>query len=424
MLLLCLLLLNASWLVQIAESAPNVHVRADGDDVLCSGLVDAPASEAPDCAKQTIAAGLALVDSPGIVFIGAGTYFENLTITKNVTLYGSGVDWTLINGNGADRTVVVNPGINVSIENLSVENGLAALGNGGGIQNMGTLTLEICAVRNNVAHTGGGIANWGTLTINDCDIYGNNATTDLGGGGGVYNTGDLTITDSSIYQNHTDVPINTDGGGIFNGGASGTSMLLQRVSIYENTAYRYGGGIKDQTEGTSTLQNVTIYNNSSQDGTGVSTASSGSMTINNSTIAGNNSSIGTGAGLHVFADLSIGNSIIAGNNGMQCSGQVATYLTSLGSNLSTDSTCLFMSSGDQEEVDPLLGPFEANGGQTRTMALLPGSPAIDAGDNPSCQATDQRGWDRPIDGDLDGTATCDIGAYEGTIDLFLPLIMR
>ena len=57
-------------------------------------------------------------------------------------------------------------------------------------------------------------------------------------------------------------------------------------------------------------------------------------------------------------------------------------------------------------ADPLLGSLQDNGGFTQTMALLPGSPAIDAGDNANCPATDQRGVTRP-----QGSG-CDIGAYE------------
>jgi len=62
-------------------------------------------------------------------------------------------------------------------------------------------------------------------------------------------------------------------------------------------------------------------------------------------------------------------------------------------------------------TDPLLEPLGDNGGPTQTHALKPNSPAIDAG-NPACEVTDQRGVIRPIDGDGDGTALCDIGAFE------------
>ncbi|MFI5365938.1 MAG: choice-of-anchor Q domain-containing protein [Candidatus Binatia bacterium] len=68
-------------------------------------------------------------------------------------------------------------------------------------------------------------------------------------------------------------------------------------------------------------------------------------------------------------------------------------------------------------VDPHLGPLQNNGGPTQTMALLPGSPAIDAGDPNGCTdaagnvlATDQRGAPRSVPGDT----RCDIGAYEAT----------
>jgi hypothetical protein len=81
-----------------------------------------------------------------------------------------------------------------------------------------------------------------------------------------------------------------------------------------------------------------------------------------------------------------------------------------------DNTCNFNGPGDLSNTDPRLGPLQDNGGPTQTMALLPGSPAIDAGNPHGCRddsrhllKTDQRGKPRP---DKEDTGGCDIGAYE------------
>jgi len=71
-------------------------------------------------------------------------------------------------------------------------------------------------------------------------------------------------------------------------------------------------------------------------------------------------------------------------------------------------------------IDPATAPTTAG-----DLHLQNGSPAVDTGlTSVVCPATDLDGTTRPIDGDLDGSAECDMGAYEKTIDLFLPLIMR
>ncbi len=94
----------------------------------------------------------------------------------------------------------------------------------------------------------------------------------------------------------------------------------------------------------------------------------------------------------------LGENILGGN----CSGTI----TDLGHNLSSDSTCAFTNVGSMNNTPSLLGPLTNNGGPTVTMALLPGSPAIDAGDSAAAPLTDQRGFPRPA-----GLAA-DIGAFE------------
>ena len=65
-------------------------------------------------------------------------------------------------------------------------------------------------------------------------------------------------------------------------------------------------------------------------------------------------------------------------------------------------------------INPRLGPLANNGGRTRTHALLPGIPAIDRGDNANQPPTDQRGpgFGRRKDGNGDGRAVVDMGAFE------------
>ncbi|MEE8046202.1 MAG: choice-of-anchor Q domain-containing protein, partial [Dehalococcoidia bacterium] len=98
------------------------------------------------------------------------------------------------------------------------------------------------------------------------------------------------------------------------------------------------------------------------------------------------------------------NTIVANSvAGGDCSGTI----TDIGNNLDTDGTCPFALTAPS-----LLGPLANNGGPTQTHALLFGSPAIDGGTNAGCPGIDQRSFPRPIDGDADTIAVCDIGAFE------------
>ena len=96
-------------------------------------------------------------------------------------------------------------------------------------------------------------------------------------------------------------------------------------------------------------------------------------------------------------------------------------MTSNGYNLSSDVTCSFGNAGDLNNIDPMLGPLQSNGGLTQTtMALPSGSAAIDAGNHRGCTdnlghlfRTDQRGQRRPHPEDTGG---CDMGAFESQSD--------
>jgi len=87
-----------------------------------------------------------------------------------------------------------------------------------------------------------------------------------------------------------------------------------------------------------------------------------------------------------------------------------------GHNISSDDSCGFdPANGSMPNTNPLLGWLQDNGGPTWTHALLEGSPAIDAGDDALCPTTDQRGAPRPLDGNGDGLAVCDIGSFEAGV---------
>ena len=190
------------------------------------------------------------------------------------------------------------------------------------------------------------------------------------------------------------------GGGIHNNGGS---LILVNSAITENFTNSNGGGIANN--GTTTLADTTISGNFSvNDGGGIENDAGGMVTVSGSTISSNTAER-DGGGIHNRSAGTVGlvNTIIANSlSGNDCSGEII----SLGHNLDSDGTCSLDGPGDISNANPLLGRLQDNGGPTFTHALLPGSPAIDAGDDASCPATDQRGVTRPQG------AGCDIGAYE------------
>ena len=428
--LLCALV--TPW--QVASAAPVIFVRVDGHDTLCDGTVDTayPGSGGPyPCAKRTVQVGVDAVDPGGTVGVRAGTYSAGITIAKSMTLQGEGATLTIIDGGGTMPGLDIGAGTTVDVYDLTIQNAVNTV-YGGGIRNQGTLWMAECIIQNNYAPGGGGLFSNHSTTLLGNIIQGNSAAV----GGGIYIDGPLVMEDVVVRDNHVSGD-SARGGGLYLDSAAGEWSTIRNSTISGNTAeniggefFGGGGGIYFKGDELSMLANVTINANwSDWPGGGVFSLGSGGAYFLNSTIVGNLSDYGDG-GIVTYSSLTsltFINSIVALNQGSDCHVWTGAIISD-GNNISSDTSCGFTSSTDMQNTDPLLGALGNYGGLTETMALLPGSPAIDAGSNAACGSPyvseDQRGWTRPIDADLDGSAICDIGAFEKTIDLFLPLIMR
>jgi uncharacterized repeat protein (TIGR01451 family)/CSLREA domain-containing protein len=237
-----------------------------------------------------------------------------------------------------------------------------------------------------------------------------NGTASGAAGGAIrVNVGSVTLTDSSLAENSAD----TNGGAIFNA----STLSIDRSILSANVASGSGGGLYNA--GTATLTNATLSGNSATSlGGGVYNAPLAIATVQHATIAFNGAA--AGGGVNNAGTATLAGTLLSANSGGNCAGTVGSN----GSNLDNGTTCVFGAAGDQSGVDPLLGALADNGGPTATHAILPGSPAIDAAAAGSCPATDQRGVARPVDGNSDSVAACDIGAFEATAGADLSISKR
>lgn len=266
------------------------------------------------------------------------------------------------------------------------------------VRTSGKLSLNNLTIRNGRATKGGGIFNIGTLTMRNTTVSDNRVTT-LGQGGGIYNAGTLQIYDSTISGN-----VNEETRLVcFTGGCAG------------------GGGIYN----TGNLQviNSTVSGNTAPLGAGIFIYN-GTLKMTNSTVSANNAFDNRGGGAILISEFAttttMTNSVVAEQVfGANCGSSLGRPITSGGYNLDDDGSCHINAAGDKSNNKNLnLGPLQNNGGLTKTHALSSGSNAIDAGDPTGCKdtdgkllTTDQRGFIRAVDGGS-GSARCDMGAYE------------
>jgi hypothetical protein len=340
-----------------------------------------------------VPSGIYILTIPPIGLDGPETGDLNLTTptigSPVITIIGAGFGTTIIDGNQLDRVFSIPALRRASISGVTIRNGSIS-GDGGGIYNGGTLTVNTSTISGNRSLNGGSVFNAGTLTVNQSTISGNNQS--LFDGGGVYNLGTLTLSQSTISGNRSGY-----GGGIYNDGM----LTVSNSTISENGANTDGGGIYNAV-GIANIYNTSIvFNGADADadpnggsGGGVYNLAGATFNLHNTLVAGNYVS-----GQPVYDD---------------CTGTLNSY----GRNLFylVVSCTVNTVSGSWAYLNDLntLGLLQNNGGPTWTHALLPGSEPIDGGDpvqgciGPDSLplATDQRGAARVVG------ARCDIGAFE------------
>jgi CSLREA domain-containing protein len=422
----------------------QVNTVDDHDDNSCKA---APG----DC---TLREAIHVSSAGDTIDVPAGAYQLNsvLVIHHALTIAGHGLATTTITANGVHRVMRIDGGVQV-LRGLTITGGNAESQSvGGGIYDSTTQLLKLEGTRvtdnrvNFDAATGatdtggGGIFSKGPVEVDGGSVDSNHVFLgfDRGvsrsGGGGIYATGALTLRNTELHSNIMQVqsgrtknkPAAADGGGAAYAlgpvTATGSTVAQNNATVTagHGTPMKDGGGGIYANGGNATITNSTFWNNAANidivvvDNGGAGLYSRGGATkLKNVTLKGNSTAGGTGGGVYrEGGSVTLRNTILAANSSAPSAGpgtpdNCAGGVASAGHNLESANTCGLNGPGDMKNRKAKLGTLASNGGPTRTLALLKGSPAIDAALN--WPATDQRGVRRPR-----GRAG-DIGSFEANV---------
>jgi hypothetical protein len=394
-----LVLAVVSTLIGVAAPAATMTVTTDAD----SG----PGSlrEAITTANGDMASDMIQFDAPYTIVVAS----QLPPITTPIEIVGLGWDQTIIDGGNPTygtsgvRLFEIEASGQLVLDGVMLQNGYDVVLGGAVHNDGGIFTFRNSRAQRNRSGYGGFLWNEGGATVEDSRLVSNEGTQD---GGAVFqsNTGNtfLDLRRSELRWNETD-----GNGGALN--VNGTSICTD--SLFDTNEARSGVGAGAfYREGFHTATNCTFSANQGQTGAGLFVGSTADVALSNVTIATNNATA-SGGGLSNNGSVTLVNTLLAFNGPEDCSG---IAVSSDGYNLEGANTCGLGEPTDLVNMSATVSifPLEDNGGPTRTHRLGPTSSALDAADDAAAPAADQRGETRPIDGDTDGTATADIGAFE------------
>jgi predicted outer membrane repeat protein len=381
-----------------------------GTEIWVAGGIHKPGSATERTATFQLKDGVALYGG----FAGTELIRDQRNPTTSLTVLSGDIDnndsqtpvitnLATVTGNATNSYHVVSGATGATLDGFTITagnaNGTNPNNHGGGMYNeSGSPTLIQVTFRGNSAGDGGGMYNLSGSgpTLTTVTFNANRATNY---GGGMYTTGGVPTLTDVTFSNNT---ASKEGGGMLNDDSS--NAILTNVTFNANSAIS-GGGMRN-VRSNPALTNVTFSANSASTGGGIDNYLSQPV-LNNVTLSGNSASsygggMYNGTGSHPY----LRNTILWGNTADACCGP---QIYNSSSTLSIwDSIVQGGYAGGTNIIitDPMLGPLGNNGGFTQTLALLPGSSAIDAGNDATCATTDQRGISRPQG------IQCDIGAYE------------